>query len=465
MMRHIHLIGIGGTGLSAIARVLIERGYKVSGSDNNASIYFDAITALGATTYIGHSPENVVGADLVVRSSAIADDNPEVLAARSSGIPVLKRSDFLKQLTEGQTTLAIAGTHGKTTTTGMLISILTELKQDPSFIIGAMLKPFNSNAKSGSGSYFVIEADEYDHMFLGLTPYIAVITNIEHDHPDCFPTPQDYLNVFKDFLGKVEQGGTALFCIDDPGVQNLMKILDPSTYRVITYGLHPKAEFQATNIQVNPEGLPEFDLVNHFPGIACQYPGHVKMSIPGEHNVRNGLAALAVSHLLGLDDQESIKALAGYQGTERRFEIAGVSNGITVIDDYAHHPTQIHITLQAARQRYPSARLWVVWEPHTYSRPAAFQDEYVTVLNIADQVIVTKIYAAREADTGYIPLPIVNALSSTKARYLPDFSTAVDYLADHLAENDVVLVLSAGNGPIISKMLVSKLNLGNINSN
>jgi UDP-N-acetylmuramate--alanine ligase len=234
---------------------------------------------------------------------------------------------------------------------------------------------------------------------------------------------------------------------------------------VITYGLHPKAEFQATNIQVNPEGLPEFDLVNHFPGIACQYPGHVKMSIPGEHNVRNGLAALAVSHLLGLDDQESIKALAGYQGTERRFEIAGVSNGITVIDDYAHHPTQIHITLQAARQRYPSARLWVVWEPHTYSRPAAFQDEYVTVLNIADQVIVTKIYAAREADTGYIPLPIVNALSSTKARYLPDFSTAVDYLADHLAENDVVLVLSAGNGPIISKMLVSKLNLGNINSN
>ncbi len=457
MMMHVHLIGIGGTGLSAIAKVLIERGYKVSGSDSHASIYFNAITELGATTYLGHEPGNVMGADVVVRSSAIPDNNPEVIAARNCDIPVLKRSEFLQQLTDGQTTLAVAGTHGKTTTTGMLITILKELHQDPSFILGALLKPFDTNASAGSGQYFVIEADEYDRMFLGLNPQIAVVTNIEHDHPDCFPTLQKYLDAFSDFLMRVHPTGTALLCTDDPGVQELLREYPQRLCKVITFGLNEDADLRAVNCQVGPTGLPEFDAVHQVSGQAPIALAHIRLSIPGEHNIRNALSALAVSHLLGLDDTLAAQALSAYQGTERRFEIRGCVDGIIVVDDYAHHPTQIRITLQAAHQRFPNGRVWVVWEPHTYSRPAALHEAYVQALNLADQVVITRVYAAREVDNGYTPEPIAAALPADKARYIPDYDALINFLAENLVESDVVLVLSAGYGPLISSRILDSL--------
>lgn len=457
MTKHIHLIGIGGTGLSAIAKVLIEQGYVVSGSDRIRSTYFDAVTTLGAKTFLGHAAENVIGADLVVRSSAVTDDNPEVLAAMSVEIPVLKRSDFFEYLTTGFTTLAVAGTHGKTTTTGMLINILTELKQNPSFIVGALVKPYQTNANFGSGSYFVIEADEYDYMFLGLNPTIAVITNIEHDHPDCFPTIQNYLEAFKSFAFRVKPGGTLLLCVDDPGIQELLKNIKEVPCEVITYGMHPFAEFQGVNVQVNNCGLLEFDMIRLLPGKKHEELGHVKLSIPGEHNVRNALAALTVSHLIGLDDELAKRVLENYQGIERRFEVVGTTKGITIIDDYAHHPAQVRNTIYAARQRYSNQPIWVIWEPHTYSRPAALQNDYSFALEMADHVLVTKIYAAREIDNGYTPLPIVEALSSGKGKYIPDYDELVAYLSENLVRNDVVLVLSAGNGPLISKMLLNEL--------
>ena len=215
MMKHIHFIGIGGTGLSAIARILLQQGYVVSGSDMTASIYFDQISKDGAKTTLGHAAENVFGADMVVRSSAIKDSNPEVIAARNQGVPVLKRSEFLPILLKGFNTIAVAGSHGKTTTTAMILFILNEIGADPSFIVGANVKQFGSNAHAGNSQLFVIEADEYDYMFLGLDPLISVITNIEHDHPDCFPTPQSYLDAFTQFVGRLRQNGTALVCSDD----------------------------------------------------------------------------------------------------------------------------------------------------------------------------------------------------------------------------------------------------------
>jgi len=457
MKQHIHVVGIGGTGLSAIAKVLIERGYQVSGSDRSPSIYFDAITKLGAQTYLGHAAENVIGADLVIRSSAITDENPEVLAAISAGIPVLKRSDFLEILTSGSATLAVAGTHGKTTTTGMLISILTELNQDPSFIIGALVKPYETNAKSGNGPYFVIEADEYDHMFLGLNPTIAVITNIEHDHPDCFPTPQDYLNEFKSFAHRVKPDGDLLLCIDDEGIKNLLMDITDLPCKVVTFGTDPYAEYQATNVMVNKDGLPEFDMVHLLPSNEVRLVGRVKLSLPGMHNVYNALAALIVSHIIGIKDEKAIEVIESYHGTERRFEVIGTKSGVTVIDDYAHHPTQITTTIKAARQRYHQQRIWVIWEPHTYTRPAAMEDEYIASLDIADQVIVTRIYAAREMDNGYTPLAIVNGLSNKKGRYIPDYTELVKGLRKNLKKGDIVMVLSAGNGPLISKMLLEEL--------
>lgn len=450
-MKHVHFIGIGGTGLSAIARVLLEKGYQVSGSDREASTLFQAITEAGATTYVGHAAEQVDGADLVIRSSAVPDDNPEMQYALAHEIPVLKRSEFLAELTQGQDVLAVAGTHGKTTTTTMLIWMLTEMGLDPSFIAGGVVNQLGCNAHAGTGNYFVIEADEYDNMFLGLAPKIAIVTNVEHDHPDCFPTPQDYRNAFKAFLSRVRKDGLALVCSDDPGAASLGEEMAASE-KVLTYGSLPEVAYQAADYAV-VSGWPTFTLMHGDEDL-----GKVKLSIPGWHNALNATAALGMVHQLGLDLPAAIKALGAFTGAGRRFEVLGEVGGITIIDDYGHHPTEIAATLKAARSRYPEHRIWAIWQPHTYSRTQSLEPEFIQALALADRVGVLKIYAAREKDPGYSAKVIADALPEGKAIYLDDFEVATDYLLHEIIPGDILIVFSAGDATKVSQSVFQQRN-------
>lgn len=455
-MKHVHLIGIGGTGLSAIAQILLDRGYIVSGSDRVASPLFKAITAAGAKTFLGHSPENIVGADLVVRSSAIPDDNPEIIAAQSSGTPILKRSAFLAELTQEKQTLAIAGTHGKTTTTAMLTWILDQMEQDPSFIIGGVVKSLGCNARAGSGPYFVIEADEYDNMFLGLSPKVAVITNIEHDHPDFFPTEDVYHQAFVHFLYQTVPGGTALLCLDDPQTRELYGETTSPKFTLLGYGTSSDADYQAVDITTQG-GLPHFKLCHKEPDGEIQVLGEVALNIPGRHNVVNATAALAVIHQLDLSVPSAIEALHSFTGAGRRFEVVGEVNGITIIDDYGHHPTEIGATLEAARSRFPDQRIWAIWQPHTYSRTQMLAPFFTNALDLADHIIVLKIYAAREKDAGYSAENIAVGLPQGKATYIPELRDATTHLLKTLAPGDVAIVFSAGDATQISQDLIEGL--------
>jgi len=455
-MKHVHLIGIGGTGLSAIARVLLEKGYAVSGSDQIASPLFKAITSAGARTFLGHAAEQVAGADLVIQSSAIPDDNPEVVAARSEGIPVLKRSDFLEELTQDKDTLAVAGSHGKTTTTAMLIWILDRLGTDPSFISGGVVRQLGCNARAGTGSYFAIEADEYDYMFLGLSPKIAIITNIEHDHPDCFPTQVDYRAAFKAFLERVRPDGLALISADDPEARLLMDEMRKSPLKILRYGTSSEVDYRADNIRI-VNGFPQFSLTHQISTSESQNIGNVSLKVPGTHNAVNAVAVLAAIHQLGLPLDEAIDAIGEFIGAGRRFEILGTASGVTIIDDYGHHPTQIAATLEAARTRYPDQRIWAVWEPHTFSRTQVLEEDFTQALDLADQVIVLKVYAAREENPGYSAKKIADALPETKARYISNFKGAAAILLKNITPGDIIITFSAGEATEVSQRVLAGL--------
>ena len=455
-MKHIHLIGIGGTGLSAIARVLIEQGYTVSGSDRTASPLFNTITAAGAQTFQGHAADQIAGADLVIRSSAIPDDNPEVRAAHTKGIPVLKRSDFMDELTKGKDTLAVAGSHGKTTTTAMLIWVLDQLGNDPSFIAGSMLPQLECNARAGAGPYFAIEADEYDHMFLGLSPKIAIITNIEYDHPDCFPTKSAYRKAFKDFLKRIRSEGLAVMCLDDPQTQSMMEEMKDAGINMLGYGTSSKADYQINKIST-VNGFPRFTLTHRDGQGNLQTFGLITLNVPGYHNVLNASAVLGVIHQLGLPMAKAINALQKFSGTSRRFEVLGEVQGITIIDDYGHHPTEIVATINAARSRFPEQRIWAIWEPHTYSRTQMLESDFIKALNLADRVVVLNIYASREVDPGYTAEQIATALPEGKAVYIHTFSASAVFLLDHLAPQDVAIVFSAGNATEVSQAVLQGL--------
>jgi UDP-N-acetylmuramate--alanine ligase len=452
---HVHFIGIGGSGLSAIARVLLESGRKVSGSDRQSSATLQSLEAAGARVYVGHRAENVSGASLVVRSSAIPNDNVEVQAAQQAGIPVLKRSDFLGQLLAGKTCIAIAGTHGKTTTTAMIAWILTRLGQSPSFIVGGHVKGLETNAGAGDGEFFVIEADEYDSMFLGLNPKIAIVTSMEFDHPDCYPTREEYRAAFSAFSGRVSPGGVLFGCGDDLGASWLIQQALTRGQRALTYGISSEANvFQAHSLSSNKLGGFDFDF--WVAGPLPERPtrlAKVSLSVPGEHNVRNALAALAVAHHLNLSIEEAAQALLRFQGTGRRFDILGEFDGVTVIDDYAHHPSEIQATLAAARARFTESELWVVWQPHTFSRTQALLDDFAVSFEMADNVIVTEIYAAREIQPveGFSGQQVARALEHDHVLFMPDFNDISAYLLKSLKPGSIVFVLSAGDADQISK--------------
>ncbi len=456
MMEHVHFIGIGGSGLSAIAKLLLESGYAVSGSDQFESPLTKDLSAAGAQISIGHQAENIQNADVIVRSSAIPDDNIEVKAALNAGIPVLKRSAFIGRILQNNKGIAIAGTHGKSTTTAMLTWILTALDLDPGYIIGAISKNTGKNAHAGTGPYFVIEADEYDRMFLGIEPFVEIINPIEHDHPDCYPTMADYVQAFIDFAGNLKPDGLLFINSSNTAANTLIQSLTKKQ-KAWTFGLESNNHYFAQNLSLNHHGCYSFDL--------CFKPDHSEISkmttihlqVPGTHNVCNAIACLAVVHQLGLNVEKAGKALAAFTGIARRFEIAGVANGITFIDDYGHHPTEIKTTLAAARSKYPDHHIIAVWQPHTYSRTMSLLTDFGSAFSDADEVIVTKVYAAREMNDSFNPQTILNAIHNSQVQYFPENRQVSDYLAANATAPAIVLVFSAGDAIEINQNILKQL--------
>ncbi len=449
----VHLIGIGGIGLSAIAKVLLEEGRRVSGSDLKLSPITAALAAQGAAIHQGHRAENVGDADLVVISSAIPADNPEMATARARGIPIVKRDWILGRMMEGRFGIAVAGSHGKTTITAMIALLLTEADLDPTFIVGGILENLGTNARAGRGEHFVIEADEYDRTFLGLRPRMAVVTNIEMDHPDCYPELDDLEESFREFVRLVPADGCVIGCGDEERVIGILEELRGTQgSEVVTYGLGKGRDWRA--VGVRPNELGGHDFVALHDGHAV---GEFALRIPGLHNVQNSLAVLAVAHSLGLDLTGAGETLRNYRGVQRRFEVKGEANEIIVIDDYAHHPTQIQATLRTARERYAGRTIWAVFQPHTYSRTKALLGEFAESFADADHVVVTDIYAAREFDDlGVSAADIVTRMKHPDALYVPDLNEAAEHLFDHLEPGDVLITLGAGDGYKVGEQVLAE---------
>jgi UDP-N-acetylmuramate--alanine ligase len=442
--QHVHFIGIGGAGMSAIARVLLLQGYHISGSDQRGSPESDALKRDGATIYGGHDATYVNGAEFVIATSAVPDDHIEILSAQAQGIPVYRRFDIMSAIMDGYTGIAIAGTHGKTTTTSMTIHLLTEAGQDPTYIVGGVMANTGKNADVGNGRAFVIEADEYGNMFHGLRPEIEVITSIEFDHPDFFKTPNDLVESFRRFVGLLPDEGFLIACADDPTAHIFARNRQVVNMPTATYGIDNAATWQATNIRYQG-GETRYDVL--FKGIS---QGTITLQVPGKHNVLNSLAALIVAHHEGVSFNIAAQALATFRGTARRFEVREDVDGIVVIDDYAHHPTAIRITIDAARQRYRERELWVIWQPHTYSRTQQLWDEYRRAFSEAHHVVVTDIYAAREIHNADVRAEtFVKELEHPSKYYATSFNDAVDLLVEGVHAPAVVLIMSAGDAPQI----------------
>ncbi len=455
-MKHIHFIGIGGTGLSAIAKVLLEEGYQVSGSDLALSSLSDAVEEAGGKVYLGHQAKNILGADIVVRSSAVPEENAEVQAALKANIPVLKRADFLGRILEGKKVIAIAGSHGKTTTTSMIAWILSTLEKDPSFIVGAVVANLKTNARAGKGPDFVIEADEYDYMFLGLNPYLAVVTNVEHDHPDLFPTEEIFRDAFHGFVSRLDPDGILFLCGEDPGALQLREKLK-STQQLVVYGFQaPDRDYIARNLENNEKGGINFEVAA---GDGDQKERvNISLQIPGKHNVLNALAAFAVTEKMGLNGVEIARALSEYEGSERRFDIRGEYQGILLVDDYAHHPSEIDATLSAARDSYPDRRIWAVWQPHTYSRTQTLFSGFTEAFSKADRVIVLNVYAAREEEpAGFAITDLVNEINHSNVNFIPENKKAYEFLLKELRSGDLLLIFTAGDAIDINVQLERSL--------
>ncbi|MBK8902959.1 MAG: UDP-N-acetylmuramate--L-alanine ligase [Anaerolineaceae bacterium] len=462
---HIHLIGIGGSGISAIAQVLLGRGLSVSGSDQQANESTAVLQAAGATIYKGHAASNIAGANLVVISSAIPESNPELQAARQANIPVMKRADFLGHLMADRIGIAVAGSHGKTTTTGMIAHILMEADLDPTVIVGGVLPSLGGNGRFGEGDYFVVEADEYDHMFLGLKPEVAIILNIEHDHPDIYPSEEEYRAAFAQFARLLPEGGHLVTCATDPGTAALHEELNLAGIETTTYALSasddpPKAKNLAADylaLDLRPNQLGGTDFLVETEG---QMIGLARLRLPGTHNVLNALAAIIVATDLGIDFNVIRSALGSFSGVNRRFELIGEVASVTIIDDYAHHPTEIEVTLKAARQRYPGRRIWAVWQPHTFSRTKLLLDKFATCFAEADKVVALDIYQSREKDSlGLDTAVVLQTMNHPSAVHIPNLDDAARYILDRVRPHDVVLTLGAGDSNKVAQQVLAGIQL------
>ncbi|MBI3913138.1 MAG: UDP-N-acetylmuramate--L-alanine ligase [Chloroflexi bacterium] len=451
MPQRIHIVGIGGIGLSAIARVLLARGVAVSGSDLVASPITGELGKLGAKIFIGHRADNVGNADLLLVTSAARQDNPEIIAARARLIRVDKRYDFFPKLTAGKKTIAIAGTHGKTTTSAMIALMLTNAGLDPTAIIGGMIPEWQANARAGNGEYFVIEADEYERAFLGLTPQIGIVTNIEMDHPDIYRDEDDVAGAFREFIQRILRQGTLIVCGDSVRAAREAKY---SNARVIRYGFAETNDLRAQDIRANAQGG------NNFTAWRAGAPvGEFQLRVPGKHNVLNALASIAVAEHLGIPRGIAQATLRAYRGAARRFELKADSGGIAIVDDYAHLPTEIRVTLAAARERFPGRAVWAVFQPHTFSRTRALLHDFANAFEDADHVIVADIYAAREKDDGSVHSRLIVAeMHHPDARYIAKLDEIAPRLNTEIARAAVVLTMGAGDVNRVGDQLQALLN-------
>ena len=438
-----HFIGIGGAGMSALAAALLDFGATVSGSDVVESSATRDLQARGARVSIGHNPQNLGDATRVVVTAALQPDNPELVEARARDIPVIKRAALLGMLMDTRLGVAVAGTHGKTTTSAMISYVLARSGRDPSYMVGGTIRGLGPGGHWGGGSILVAEADEYDSSFLQLRPEVAVITNLEADHLDYYGSIEAIFAAFAEFALNVKRGGLLAVCADDPRAASLAAQLLESAapFRIQLYGTAPEALWRAREIGSNNHGGTDYAVLRDNREV-----GRVSLSVPGKHNVLNSLGALAALVELGVGIQEAARWLGEYQGAGRRFEVKGVERGVTVIDDYAHHPTEIAATLEAARRRYPGRRLVVLFQPHTYTRTRDFLADFARVLGAADRVILCEIYASRERDTlGLSSRMIVEKITGAHAEYAPDLEEAAEMLLDDLRPGDVLLTLGAGD--------------------
>ncbi|MFO1417523.1 MAG: UDP-N-acetylmuramate--L-alanine ligase [Methylotetracoccus sp.] len=445
-IRRIHFVGIGGVGMCGIAEVLLGLGYQVSGSDVKESANTRRLTGLGARIGIGHDAAHTQSAQVVVISSAVDSSNVEVEAARAGNVPVISRAEMLAELMRFRFGIAVAGTHGKTTTTSLTASILAEAGLDPTFVIGGKLNSVGTNAQLGAGSYLVAEADESDASFLHLQPMISVVTNIDQDHMETYGgDPARLRDAFVEFLRHIPFYGLAVLCRDDPGVRDVLPRIDKP---VRTYGLEPGADIRAVDIEQC--GLvSRFKVIREGIGNALD----IDLNLPGRHNIQNSLAAIAVATELGVDDQTIQRALHGFRGIGRRFqihaEIACERGPVTFVDDYGHHPREVAATLESARQAFPGRRLVIVFQPHRYTRTRDLFEDFVQVLSRTDVLVLLDVYSAGEA-----PIPGADGRSLSRALRLrgqvdPIFVEQIGELGDVLrgllAPGDVVLTLGAGS--------------------
>ena len=442
--KKIHFIGIGGAGMSGLARIALTHGAQVSGSDEKDSSVLAALAALGATVFSAHNAEHVQGADLVIYSNAISHSNSERVEAEKLNIPIYTRAQALALLMSESISIAVAGTHGKTTTSSMLTVALQACGADPSFAIGGTISASGSNAHRGTGQYFVAEADESDGSFIEYKPFGAIVTNVEHDHVDYFATPADVTAAFEDFAQTISPDGFLVYCADDAGSLALGRL--KNSYLSISYGENVDSDLHIDQVELGAKGSRARAL---WKGKSI---GHLELNVPGRHNIDNAAAALAVGLHLGLPIAGLLAGLASFAGTGRRFELKGTVHGIRVIDDYGHHPTEIRVTLDAARRYAGDGRLLVIFQPHRYSRTQAFMSEFASALSLADYVTLLEVYAASEK-----PIPGVSSeaisQSMTNGKYVPNFVDATDSMIEMAKPGDVIMTLGAGDvsslGPII----------------
>ncbi len=443
----IHFVGIGGAGMVGLARILLAQGFRVTGSDRSDSPALTALRDLGAAVHVGHDAAYVGDAALVVISAAVREENVELAAARARGIPVVKRAALLGALANARRCIAVAGTHGKSTTSGMIAYILSALGHDPLFVVGAEIRDLGTSARNGAGPLAVVEADEYDYSFLHLTPDIAVVTNIEHDHPDIFPTVEKYLDAFARFADLTRDGGTIIANADDP--HSAATLPEANGRRSVrTVGTAATADWRIVH---EPD-----DAVTLLHGRASV--GRATLTVAGEHNARNAAMAVATCAEVGVDAGDALRTVAGYRGVGRRFELVGEVAGVIVIDDYAHHPTEVRATLAAARARHPARRIVAVFQPHTFSRSTLYAAAFADALSGADVAFVTDIYAAREPDPGTIHArDIADAVADGRGRYSGDLAETAARIMSEVRPGDIVLTLGAGDITTVGPRVLQRL--------
>jgi UDP-N-acetylmuramate--alanine ligase len=448
---HIHFVGIGGIGMSGIAELLLNLGYKVSGSDVKRSDITDRLKKLGGTIFKGHSAENIKEADVVVVSSAIAADNPEVQAAGKASIPVIPRAEMLAELMRLKYSIAIAGAHGKTSTTSIVASVLAEGRLDPTVVIGGKLKSIGSNAVLGKGDFIVAEADESDGSFLKFSPTIAVVTNIDKEHLDFYADLDAIKTVFLNFLDRIPFYGLAVLCLDNEPIQDLIPRMKK---RYTTYGMTSQADFQIRDVESGQQKS-RFDIYHHGKKL-----GTINLNLPGIHNVYNATASIAVGVELNIAFDQIKSALETVEGVQRRLEIKGESNGVTVIDDYGHHPTEIKVTLETLEENWQNRRKVVVFQPHRYSRTRALFDEFSRAFYQSDVLVVLPIYAASEKEiegvTSQHLCEEIKAHGHKEVIHADGFKDALSHLKQILKPGDVLLTLGAGDVYRVGEIFLNK---------